>query len=239
MKIDYAIVSTNENQLYYEFWPIVKKLWFHSIGIKPILVKIGNKDDITEYQDCIIHEIKKVDDIDTGFQSQISRMYVTKYYEDKVCITSDIDMFPLSKKYFVNNLLPYDIDSIILMSSDAYGGIGRYPICYNVGLGKTFTDIMHFDDKFSDYCNRMINLNLGWDCDEIYFGRMVDSYKQQEKVVKLQRGWINYIAVGRVDRAKWTYNLNDLKMGIYIDSHSLRPYSQYKEEIHKLIDNFL
>jgi hypothetical protein len=239
MKIDYAIVSTNENPLYSEFWPIVKKLWFHTIGIKPILVKIGENDNIIENRDSIIHEIKKVENLDTGFQSQISRMYITKYYQDKVCITSDIDMFPLSKKYFVDDLFPYNIDSLIIMSSDAYGGTGRYPICYNVGLGKTFNEIMEFDDKFSDYCDKMQNFNLGWDCDEIHFGKMVDNYKHKERIVKLRRGWINNMALQRIDRVRWEYNIRDLKMGLYIDSHSLRPYSQYKSQIHKLIDNFV
>jgi hypothetical protein len=239
VKIDYAIVSTNENQLYYEFWPIVKKLWFHSIGIKPILVKIGNENDITESQDCIIHEIKKVDGIDTGFQSQISRMYVTKYYEDKVCITSDIDMFPLSKKYFVNDLLPYDNDSFLIFSSDAYGQSDRYPICYNASKGKYFDKILDLNVPFEEYCLRLLELNNGWDTDELYFGKKINQFYDQSKIIKLKRGWHMGMANNRIDRAFWGYDPELLKKNHYIDSHSLRPYNQFYNEINKLVDNFL
>ena len=42
----------------------------------------------------------------------------------------------------------------------------------------------------------------------------------------------------RIDRVYWTYDENELKSQNYVDSHSLRPYSRYKNEIDKLI-NFL
>jgi len=87
MKIDYIIVSTNDNNLYKDFWPVVKKLWYELIGIKPILVEICDTNEIVDYGDHIIHKIKKIEDIDTGFQSQIARMYVTKFYQNSVCLT--------------------------------------------------------------------------------------------------------------------------------------------------------
>ena len=100
MKIDYVIVSTDDNKLYSDFWEPVKNLWFNLVGIKPLLVKITDNDDVVEYDDCIIHNFKKIDGINTGFQSQIARMYVTRYYQNSVCLTSDIDMLPLCKKLF-------------------------------------------------------------------------------------------------------------------------------------------
>lgn len=237
MKIDYAIVSCDDNKLYSEFWEPVKKLWFELIGIKPLLVKISNNNEIHEYNDCIIHNLKKVDGVDTGFQSQIARMYVTQFYQDKVCLTSDIDMLPLSKKYFVDNIEKYNEENLIILSSDAYKNINRYPICYNAAKGKLFKEILNLPISFEEYVFNLKNYNQGWDTDELYFGFKVNSYFNQDKIVKLNRGWENGRATNRIDRVNWNYNLNKLKSFGYIDSHSLRPYNVYFNEINRMLDN--
>jgi hypothetical protein len=239
MKIDYVIVSCDDNELYSDFWEVTKKLWNNIINIKPILVKITDNDTITEYDDCIIHNIKKVDNIDTGLQSQIARMFVTKYYPNNVCLTSDIDMLPLSKSYFTNNVENYDDDKLIIFSSDAYTNTNRYPICYNAAKGELFNEILNLNVTFEQYCNRLIEFNWGWDTDELYFGKMVNQYLNQDKVVKLKRGWVNGMAINRIDRVLWMYNLDQLKQQGYFDSHSLRPYKQYQKEIDFLVSQIL
>jgi hypothetical protein len=238
MKIDYVIVSTDDNSLYSEFWEPVKKLWFNLVGIKPLLVKISDNNDVVEYDDCVIHNFKKIDGINTGFQSQIARMYVTKFYQNSVCLTSDIDMLPLCKNYFVNDIEDIDNDNLVIFSSDAYQGVVRYPICYNAAKGKVFNDIMKFEDTFEEYCIKLNDMGLGWDTDELYFGKMVNLYENQSIITKLNRGWEYGRAKKRIDRVYWTYDENELKSQNYVDSHSLRPYSRYKNEIDKLI-NFL
>lgn len=236
MKIDYVIVSTDNNPIYSEFWEPVKKLWFNLIGIKPLLVKISDNNDVYESDDCIIHNIKKIENIDTGLQSQIARMYVTKYYEDKVCLTSDIDMLPLSKKYFTNDITEFDSDSLIIFSSDAYQGVERYPICYNAAKGKLFNEIMNFEDNFELYCQKLHKMGLGWDTDELYFGNKVNTFTNQNKIIKLNRGWGLTTANNRIDRSNWSYDVKMLQNGEYIDSHSLRPYTKYKSEIDKIVN---
>ena len=236
MKIDYVIVSTDDNKLYSDFWEPVKNLWFNLVGIKPLLVKITDNDDVVEYDDCIIHNFKKIDGINTGFQSQIARMYVTRYYQNSVCLTSDIDMLPLCKNYFVKDIETIDNDNLVIFSSDAYQGVVRYPICYNAAKGKVFNDIMKFEDTFEEYCIKLNNMGLGWDTDELYFGKMVDSFENQSIITKLNRGWVYGRAKERIDRVYWNYDIVKLKNYGYIDSHSLRPYSQYKNEIDKIIN---
>jgi hypothetical protein len=235
MKIDYAIVSSNDEPMYLDFWEIVRDLWIKKIGIKPILVKIDNVDEVIDGGDFIIHKIKKVEGVNTGFQSQIARLYVTKSYQDKVCLISDIDMLPLSKNYFVDNIKSYEDESMIIFSSDAYGGIGRYPMCYNAAKGSLFDEILNLDSSFESFCSRLLSLNLSWDTDEIFLGRMIDSYKNNNKIIKLKRGWVNGIANHRIDRASWNYSISELQQNNYIDCHSLRPLSQYKI----VIDNLL
>jgi hypothetical protein len=45
------------------------------------------------------------------------------------------------------------------------------------------------------------------------------------------------MALNRIDRVLWRYDIETLKNGGYIDCHSLRPYTNYKEQVDKLINS--
>ena len=156
---------------------------------------------------------------------------------DSVCITSDIDMLPLSKEYFTKIVSEYDSKDMVILSADAYPNKVRYPICYNVGKGSTFNEILDLNCNFEDYLTRLINYNWGWDTDELYFGLRINEFKYQDRIKKLNRGWQNGIADKRIDRVRWGYVKNKLQNGDYIDSHSIRPYRENKELIDKLISD--
>ena len=80
MKIDYAIVSSDRNKFYYDFWEPCKKVWHHHIGIKPLLVYISDKDRVTEKQDCIIHEIKEI----KGFSDNLKNKDIIEFEDTGV-----------------------------------------------------------------------------------------------------------------------------------------------------------
>lgn len=240
MNIDYAILSTNDNPMYMDFWTVVKPVWINHVKIKPILVLIDSEDYIKDFGDYILFKIKKVEGIDTGFQSQISRMWVTKFFIDEVCLTSDIDMLPINESYFKETIYKINENNLVIYSSDAYPTQSqRYPICYNAAKGKTYIEILKLNNfnNFSDYCNFLFKRGEGWDTDELYFGECVDNFSRQEIITKLNRGWGSGIADLRIDRVSWNYDSNNIEK--YIDSHLLRPYNRYKNEIDKLIKEIL
>lgn len=100
MKLDYVIVSSDDNQMYLPFWDVIRPVIIKRLNVKPILVKISDKDKISIYDQHIVHELKAIDNLNTGFQAQISRLFVTKFYSENVCMTSDIDMLLINKEYF-------------------------------------------------------------------------------------------------------------------------------------------
>jgi hypothetical protein len=236
MQIDYVIVSCDDNQMYSEFWEVIKPVWINKINIKPIIVKISEKNQIIDHGEFIVHEIKKINNINSGFQSQIARMFVTKFYSDKVCLTSDIDMIPLNENYFKETVKPYNENDLIIYSADAYGSDKRFPICYNAAKGSTFSSLLDLENyTFEEYTKKLIDRHEGWDTDEFYFGECVFNKSKEINVIKLNRGW-GMIADRRIDRVMWSYEIEDVKKGYYIDAHSLRPYSQYKNKIDQLIE---
>ena len=236
MNIKYSIVSSDSNPMYLDFWPIVRDLWINLIKIKPILVLISDKTLVTDYGDYIIHEIEELKNHSSAFQSQVVRMFITKYYDDDICLTSDIDMLPLSHQYFNTIVSEEKDDSMVILSSDAYQNI-RYPLCYNVAKGKTFNQILNLNCSFQEYCDRLSLYNQGWDTDELYFGKCVHEFQEKNRIILKNRGWNYGMALSRIDRVQWHYDIQNLKNGKYIDCHSLRPYSQYKYEVDKLINN--
>jgi len=236
MTIDYSIVSTNENPTYKDFWEVVKPVWIHHVKINPILVNIGDSDDIIDHGDYVIFNIKKIDGVDTGFQSQISRLWVTKFFQDAVCLTSDIDMLPMSEKYFKDSVRNFNDDTLVIYSSDAYNSVkNRYPMCYNTAKGKTFTEVLELDKfkNFKDFCETLLNRKQGWDTDELFLGESINKFHDQSKIIKLNRGWSSGQADKRIDRISWKFDKE--KIHEYIDSHLLRPYSSKKSEIDQLI----
>lgn len=247
MKIDYVIVSTDNNPLYDGYWELVKKSWNEIINVTPILVVIGDENYHHIYDDCEIIGYKKVDNIPTSLQSQISRLYATKTYLNKTFLTSDLDMLPLSKSYFVENAKMVDENSLLIYTADAYGYSNqiRYPMCYNLAKGSVYNEIMNLDDSFQDFVVRLYNLKITplWDTDELFWGSCVSEFEKKpenvERLVKLHRGFAEGYATNRIDRMCWfTTNYDFLKVphNFYIDSHLLRPYNEYEKEINYLIN---
>jgi hypothetical protein len=223
--------SSDRNPFYSDFAPYVKKAW-ESFGFEVYYSIIDEE-----------YNFAKPEIIPYGNQSQICRVLLPALYPDRICITADIDMLPLSKDYFLNSLsaLSNKEDNIILsLSSDAYSNLDsktfkRHPICYLAGFGQTFSKVTKTTNKkqMDDVMLEWWKKGYKWDTDEMCFS--LDLYKSisnNEVVLKeLSRGWSNGIANLRIDRARWAYDLNELQKNSYIDSHMLRPLSSFEQKL--------
>jgi hypothetical protein len=72
--------------------------------------------------------------------------------------------------------------------------------------------------------------NNGWFSDQLYVYNCIQKYGTN-KVKFPYRSFNN----DRIDRINWKYDDNLVIDGFYIDSHLLRPYKLYKNDIEKLI----
>jgi hypothetical protein len=237
MKIKYAIMGSTTNPLYYDFWPIISKTWKEVFNITPVLGLICDENsDFIEDEYGLVKKFKAIENIDEGLQSQIVRFYLPSLLDD-ICITSDIDMVPLSKQYFIDNIQSFDESNFYVMTSDNPECLRNleYQMCYNIAKPQMFTEVLNIDQSWVDFVDKIKKLGFGWTSDQRYLYDMVNAYPNREKIRLMNRGFSGF-ANNRVDRAIWRYNANAVKSGYYVDSHLLRPYKQYKSEIDGLIN---
>jgi hypothetical protein len=268
MKIDKVIFAVDDNPLYADFWEIQAKLVKKILKAEPVLFHITDEDsDFYSDGNGLVKKINKNNcyGIITSFQSQVIRMYGTKFFPDKVCMTADIDMLMINEKYFIDQIENIHDDDLVIFDSNGYDierpecqdpslhCSERYPICYNVAKGKTFDKILNTNRNFDDYVDELQKLRLGWGTDEIYFARCVDNNTHGVTVHKLIRekgeGWSTQHRIERhnfpinfsndeerkLNSIYGSYSESKLNELYYIDAHCPRPYIDNK----KIIDNLV
>jgi hypothetical protein len=209
-----VIFSSDSNQDYSEFAPLVSDMW-ETLGFEPFYAKIGSE------------QFPLIDGVKSSLQSQIVRLYATKLFPDRIVLTTDIDMLPFDQNYYWSKL-PKKYDQIVIYSSDAHEG-KRYPMCYLSAYGKTFSTIVLDDENetWEQFVLRLNSLGLGWNTDELYVTERIDNSPVSK--IKYNRGWEHGMAKNRLDRVYW--QMRDIS---YIDAHCPRPYLEYKDQIDNL-----
>lgn len=228
-KIDYVVISSDDNSQYKDFYEVVSKQW-NKLGYKTYYINITDVDDEVENEFGIIKKIKRVDGIPSSFQSQVVRLYSCNLIFGNLLI-SDIDMLPISKKYFNELNIDLNKKNIILSSGQPYSDVPYYPMCYVISNNETLKKTLQIEDfSFEEFCKYLVsNYGIKWNTDEHF---MYDKMSMNKNIlIEKNRNFNN-----RIDRCKWTYDITKLNEGFYIDSHLLRPYNENKEEINNLIN---
>lgn len=242
MKINKSIVATDNNKLYFDCLPLIAEGWGKMGNIETVVAAIG-KFELNE-KDATILNFDEIEGIPTGFIAQVIRFILPAFFPEEICITSDIDMLPLSKNYFVKEIEKYPSDSILILTSDAYGVDNKFPMCYIVAKGKYFKLLIGLNDVRKETINNFIielyNKNLGWVTDEVFFGACIKEKKKDFDIHFLERCKHKPFNTTRIDRSNWNISKIKLLRNKYIDSHLLRPISNYRQQLELLelyVDN--
>ena len=237
MIINRAIVSTDNNPVYYEFWPLVAKAW-HNIEIEPTVGVVGNLN--LNYAFGTILKFPMIVGIPSDFVAQVIRFIIPCFYPDEVSVISDMDMIPLNRDYFKKCISQYNDDQLLIFSSDAYKTELRYPMCYIAGKGKYFQEIIGLDnlqlDTIAGFIRALYALDKKWDTDELFFAEQLHKSALLKNTVFLNRnGWAPF-ANNRIDRVKWQYSKLGLSKERYIDAHCLRPLHENTAKVQDICD---
>lgn len=242
MKIDLVIHSSDSNPFYLDFWPIVSKIWKEVFHLEPVLLYIDENHDIPiddTYGKVV--KFKPVADVPLYLQCLWIRYWYPSQHPDKVSMISDIDMLPISKTYFIDQIAEIPDDKYVHLNPQDH----FLPSCYHVARGSLFKQVLGLEEEWVDSVTNLFRRNLGHDCfhgtnlilkdklqwgaDEEYATQQIRGYPDSSLFVMLPRRH------RRIDRSYWVYTEEDIRNDKYADSHSLRPYTNYKHEIDSLV----
>lgn len=234
MKIDYCLMSCNDNPLYLDFWPFVSKIWKVRFNITPILVYIGESPPDKHYGEVIHHPpIKNIPIGAESLPSQWARYFYTSKFPDDTCIISDIDMFPISKKYFQYQLNPISDNEHIHL----YPIPNRPMICtmYHVAKGSIFKTNFNSPNTFEESMDQIFEFGKNiYNRDNSYW--YVDEWYATYLLKNRPIHYLERTVYARLDRSDWKYTEKEVKNGVYIDCHCIRPYKDHKEDVHKIVE---
>jgi len=245
MRIDKVIHSSNDDPFYLDFWEIVSKIWNLKFGVTPVLIYFGESKVSEQYGSVI--KLNAPEGIPINTCCQLSRYWLPSTEENAVFMTSDIDMLPISKWYFMEQIKDIEDDKFVNLNC-AHGQNGYFPCCYNVAKGSTFKEVLSLKDDWEEFItngfwksysynhtpNGLNKVLPHWVADEEWSGKLISEF-DQSRVVRLYREHgLNY---RRIDRGRWNWSKDDI--GSHYDCHSIRPYSSHKTEIDSIVECIL
>jgi hypothetical protein len=253
MKINYVALSSTCDPYYLDFWPIVSKIWKLRFNYTPVLFLVHNDKNVKvseEYGKVIYFDPLAESDYPLHIQAQCSRYWLPYTEQNSVWLTSDIDMIPISKQYFVDSLTNISDDKIVSMNAKS---IDLSPCCYIAAKGSSFTQLLNLTESYEDYLKQIdyksINyhhkpsnqetLFCHWGADEAHYNKKVREFADKNKFVLTTRNGVKPRdhCKQRIDRVFTNYDTFNVSECLnYIDFHSWRPYHSYKEKINKIID---
>lgn len=257
MKIEVCLVTSNDNPDYYIFYPYIKPIWEKLLGVKCVLIFIGNElpEILEEYKKDIIM-FEPITGIHTAFIAQNIRLLypcIMNEYENGILI-SDIDAIPMNKTYFTKNIESYDDSHLINYSFDPKLYAAReHNIPFNVATAKVWKDIFgisninditqrikewytkvgvyNFDNKYRSKC-------IGFHFDQQILFEFLEKWNQKSQKLVLfdlanrKRLYSVGVVKNRNEQIK-------IKNGEYDDCFFLRPYKKNSIYLNKISELLL
>lgn len=252
MKIDKVIHASDDKAFYLDFWPIVSKIWKKKFQVEPVLLYFGNGNPSTEFGTVIKMPI--IPGVPVNTQCQISRYWIPSTDLDATWMTSDIDMLPISRHYFLGWPLDVPDDKWLHLNADPGEHHPNivYLCCYNVAKGRTFKEILELPESFEEFVkkefwkenshnytpNGLSHALPHWGADEMWSSRMLNRFSDQSRIVRQFRDCGPH-GCHRIDRLNWEWDESQVISEDYYDCHAIRPYSKHKDSIDKLTNLIL
>ncbi len=240
MKIDIVLTACNLNTYYLNLYPYVYKVWKEKFGLDLYVILISDHlpENLTDYKDHIIL-FKPIHEINTCYTAQVIRILYPCLFENLNVLITDIDIIPISTKYFIDSIKDYP-DEKFISYTDRYIKNNMLAICYNVANSSTWKKIFGIN-SIDDVINVLVknydknydgkkNCN-GWYTDQKLLFDYITNYKKTNlsDIVLLTDEQTTYKRLDGKSAAK----LNEIKTNkqkildtviTYSDFHIIRNY---------------
>lgn len=250
------ILSTNERDLYVEFWKPVSwayKKMFPDVTVHLAFLTNRPEDDelVKEFREYGKVTLFKPDPTYPEFgQAKMIRFILASQQGNDICYIDDIDLFPLSKLFITNKVNRRPLGHLLCVGGEVYDNKGTYPISQHTAEGWLFKKLINPNDKtyselladwsrpgLYDY-RESLTTPLDWDKDS-YFSdeRLLRRLIKENNIPKfeMRRGYDNFME-STVDRFDWKIDKEKLMNHGYLNAHGIRPYELHKEKYEPLFE---
>lgn len=259
MKIDKVIFTCDDNPAYAGFWKSISRHFKEKIGLRSHLFLIGDDPSkISNYSTLNgqVTFVQRLPDIPSIIQALWGKFYFTKSEPDTTWMIGDLDLYPLQRGWFVDQIEKYSSDSYLHLCSNGYSrewwndkrGLAGF---YHVAKGKVFEKYLEMRPTFEEDCRFIYEsgkygLNPShpghqwahaasphwrYFCsEEQYTGELLSKHK--DSVIGIE--WDPSLRICR--STGMMYDPSMLQSGKYIDFHAPRPYEQYEGQIEQILN---
>lgn len=237
MKLGACLVSSDLNPDYLDFFPLVNRTWKKLVGVPAILALVANEipEPLLSMADDIIL-IPPVKGIHTALQAQCVRLFAPQLLAkraDGAVITSDIDMLPMNRRYYVEPIEPTRDDAFVVYRSNMLMPDGEIAICYNAALPGTWADLTGRTPTIDAIRARLAELlgaakyagthgGDGWGTDQRLLHQWVARFPR-ERVALLADRRTGFARLDRHGRGLTPIQRHLARRGFYSDFHMYRP----------------
>ena len=167
-------MSCTANPRYTEYWPIVAAAWL-KLGVTPVCLFIPDNPThkLPKAPGGIVHTIPPLEDVHIVIQGSMLRFWGSCLYPKNIVIITDIDMAPLSKKFFWTRLAQHPEDAYLHLRHDP----GEYPFyntsripekrtritemrylnaCFHVAKGAVMRRILELGSNWETTCKKTL-----------------------------------------------------------------------------------
>ena len=239
-----ALVSSDLNKNYLSFFPIVHLLWNKVINIPVKLILINDKipDYLLKYKDDIIL-FKPIENMNTAFQAQCIRLLYPCLLNDNIVVISDIDILPISKKYF--NI---DVKNNFVVMRDAYQKQQMFGMCHNMAKSEIWTKVFNINseedirirlNEWYDNDYKINKSNKHWYTDQKQLFKYVKNTNENVIILSDKKTGYKSFDLKRVDNLVYFLEKETefySKLKNYTNIHCNKPYIYI---IKKILDNIL
>lgn len=183
-------LSCDNDPFYLDFWEPCSRMWKHKIGVEPVLFFVGDAKDAPKAEHGQVVVVPPVVGHPAYLQALWARYYYVSLFPEDVWIIGDIDMFPLSREFFVDSLSGYEKGDVCHLNTNG----DYFPSCYLVGAGDTLTRMLASPPSFEESLDTLVKEPRfmlhhvsnktcpKWCIDEVYLERCIKAFRERENL---------------------------------------------------------
>lgn len=233
MLLDCVVTAVNDNPMYIDFIPIFVETWkllYPGVDTKIILIADKIPDAFRAWENNIIL-FEPIEGVSTVFTSQYIRMLYpcVMNYENGIMIT-DIDMLPMNRRYYTENIKSYDNTKFIYYG-EKIGYEEQIIMCYNVAVPGVWRDIfgIHSMHDMRERIKSVHGLGVQWFTDQLtLYEKVMQWHAHTNNFVCLKESDTGF---SRLDRHTFHLGHENIRRaiasGVFSDYHCYRPMSTY------------